>query len=269
MPIFRVLALRDLGARNEGARGFELAVQALHVVFEIVGALAVLGFFVVAAAAREVGRRGMNGSGQRAVADAVSVDVFVAGESAEAVEIFLAEHLAAIDRRSGIFEGIGHPVVHAEIEIGHDEDQRLELLGQIERFRRHAEALGHGAGKQHDVLGVAVREERGRENVALRRARGQAGGRADALDVPDDAGDFDVVGESGELRHQRDAGAGGRGHAARARPAGADDHADRGQFVFGLHDGEGRFAVGTDAVFLHVLDHRLHERRRRRDRDTT
>ena len=208
----------------------------------------------------------MDRARQRAVADAVSVNVFVAGETAEAVEIFLAEHLAAIDRRGRIFERIGHPVVHAEIEIGHDEDQRLELLGQIEGLGRHGEALFHGAGKQHDVLRIAVRKECGRKNVALRSARGQAGGGTDALNVPDDAGNFNVIRESGELRHQRDARSGGRGHAARARPACADDHADGGQFIFRLHDGEGRFAVGADAVFLHVVDHRFDQRRRRRDR---
>ncbi len=75
--------MRDFGARNEGARGFELAIQALHVVFVIVGALAVVGFVVVAAAAREVGGGGMIGAGQRAVADAVAIKIFVAGESAE------------------------------------------------------------------------------------------------------------------------------------------------------------------------------------------
>ena len=74
--------------------------------------------------------------GQRAIADAVSVHVFVTGETAEAVEIFFAQHLAALDRLLRIFERIGHPVVHAEIEIGHDEDQRLKLLGQIEGVSR-------------------------------------------------------------------------------------------------------------------------------------
>ena len=53
-------------------------------------------------------------------------------------------------------------------------------------------------------------------DVALRGARRKAGGRADALDVPDHAGNLNVVSEAGELRHQRDARAGGGGHGARA-----------------------------------------------------
>src|SRR5947209_17799570 len=58
---FGVVALRDLGTRNEGARGFEFPVQALHIVFEIVGALAVLSSLVMAAAAGEVGGCRMRG----------------------------------------------------------------------------------------------------------------------------------------------------------------------------------------------------------------
>ncbi len=147
------------------------------------------------------------------------------------------------DRLLGISEGLGHPVVHAEIEIGHDEDRRLQLLGEIEGRLRHLEALLHAAGEQHDVLGVAVREEGDGEQVALLVARGHPGGGADALDVEDDAGQLGEVAEAGELRHQRDAGAGGRGHGARAGPACAEHHADGGQFVFRLNDGEGGLAV--------------------------
>ena len=43
------------------------------------------------------------------------------------------------------------------------------------------------------MLGVAVREKRGLMSVALRGARGQAGGRSDALDVEDDRRDLGVV----------------------------------------------------------------------------
>ena len=99
-----------------------------------------------------------------------------------------------------------------------------------------------------------MRETCRRENVALRGARGQAGGGPDALDVPDHAGDFGVVSQAGKLRHQRNARAGGGGHGARARPTCADHHADGGQLIFRLHDRKSRFAVGADAVILHVFD---------------
>ena len=60
-------------------------------------------------------------------------------------------------------------------------------------------------------------------------------------------GNLGVVAQPDEFRHQRNAGAGGGGHGARARPACAQHHADGGEFVFRLHDGEGRFAVRADA----------------------
>jgi hypothetical protein len=68
-------------------------------------------------------------------------------------------------------------------------------------------------------------------------ARRHAGGGAAALHVEDHRRDFGEIGEADELLHQRDAGTGGGGEGARAVPAGADDDADRGQFVLGLHDG--------------------------------
>ena len=72
----------------------------------------------------------------------------------------------------------------------------------------------------------------------LLRARRHAGRRAGALHVEDHRRDFGEIGEPEEFLHQRDAGAGGRGEGARAVPGGADHHADRGELVLGLHDGE-------------------------------
>ena len=55
---------------------------------------------------------------------------------------------------------------------------------------------------------------------------------------------------------------------APAQPA-PRTHADGGELVFCLHDGEGGFAVCLDAVALRVVDEALDDRGRRRDRDTT
>ena len=155
---FVAVVAHDLRPRNQRARGFELVRQAVHVVGVIVRTLAVLRLLVVSAAAREPCRSGMVGSRQGAIADAVAVHVLVAREAAQPFQIFRGQHLAAIHRLLGILERLRHPVVHAEIEIGHDEHRRLQLLGEIERLARHAEALGHAARKQHGMLGVAVRE---------------------------------------------------------------------------------------------------------------
>jgi hypothetical protein len=64
----------------------------------------------------------------------------------------------------------------------------------------------------------------------------------DALHVEDHRGNFGVIAQADEFGHQRDAGTGGGGHGARARPSGAERHADGSQFVFGLHDGVGGLA---------------------------
>ena len=72
--------------------------------------------------------------------------------------------------------------------------------------------------EEHDVLGVAVREERRLEQVALRGARRQAGGGSDPLDVEDHGRRFGVIRQARELAHQRDAGAGRGRHRAR-RPS--------------------------------------------------
>jgi len=67
------------------AHGLELVREAIHVVDVIVLALAVLGLVVVAAAAREIGRGRMIGAGERAIADAIAVQIPVARETAQLV----------------------------------------------------------------------------------------------------------------------------------------------------------------------------------------
>ena len=103
--------------------------------------------------------------------------------------------------------------------------------------------------------------------VGLLRARRHAGGRAAALHVDDRRRDLGEVGEADELGHQRHARAGRRRERARAVPARADHHADRGELVLRLHDRElvapGRL---VDAIAAAVLLERLGHRRRRRDR---
>ena len=103
-------------------------------------------------------------------------------------------------------ERVGHPVVHAEVEVRHDEDRRLELLGEVEGLLGHREALLGRGGEEERVLRVAVRVEVAEEDVALHRARREAGGRPGALDVEDDGRDLGVVAEADVLGHERDAG---------------------------------------------------------------
>jgi hypothetical protein len=66
-------------------------------------------------------------------------------------------------------------VVHADVEIEHQEDRGLQPLGEIEALRRHLEALGRVFRKQQDVLGVAVRGIGAGDQVALLGAGRHAG----------------------------------------------------------------------------------------------
>ena len=251
--------------RQEIARAVELPLEAGEVPLERARVLAVGRAVVVARAAGEVGRLRVGRARERPPADPVAVHVGVAGEPAEPVEVLLREHLAAIERALRVRERVGHPDVHAEVEVGQDEHRRLQPLGEVERLDRQGEALLHRAREEQHVPRVAVGEERGGEDVALRGAGGEPGGGADPLHVEDHRRDLGVVGEPGELAHERDARSGGRGHRARAGPARADRHADRGELVLGLDDRERRLAVGADPVLAQVADERLDERGGRRD----
>src|ERR1035438_6357001 len=177
------------------------------------------------------------------------------------VEVFGAEDLAAVDGLFGVGERIGHPVIHAEVEIGHDEDRRLELLGEIESLKAHRKTLFRRTREEQGVPGVAVGEQRGGNEVALLGARGQPGGWADALHVENHRGAFGVIPEPDELRHQRNTRAGRSGHGTGARPARAQRHADGSQLIFGLNDGIGGFAgIGIVAEALGVADQRFDQR---------
>ncbi len=117
------------------------------------------------------------------------------------------------------------------------------------------------------MLGVAVRGVGAGQHVGLLGARRHAGRRPTALDVEDHRRNLGEIGQPEELLHQRDARTRGRREGARAVPAGADHHADRGQLVLGLDDGElVLLGLGIHPHALAVALECLGERRGRRDR---
>ena len=125
---------------------------------------------------------------QGSVADTISIHVFVTGKISQTIQVFLGQHFAALNWLFRIFKGIGHPVVHSQIKVGHYEYERLETLRQIKRILRHGEALFRGTWNQKNVFGVAMGKKCIEKDVALRSARGQTSRRTDSLDVPDHPG---------------------------------------------------------------------------------
>ncbi len=153
-------------------------------------------------------------------------------------------------------------MVHADVEIDHDEDRRLQPVGEIERLRAEFERLRRVLGKQQHVLGVAVRGVGAGDDIGLLRARRHAGRRPGPLHVEHDGGNFGEIGEAEKFLHQRNSRPRGRGKGARAVPAGADHDADRSELVLGLDDREFvLLGVGIDAQPAAVTGEGFGERR--------
>ena len=259
--------IADDRGRNGLGRFLVLAGEPIHHLLVFVGDFGVAAELVVTRAAREKRAFGVD-AGQRTRCDRVVVFGRVAEELLHLFEFFAGEHLSAVGLVAVVpLEPRYDPVVHADVEIGEHEDRRLETLGQVERLDCEIKALRRVRREKQDVLGVAVRRVRARQDVALLRARRHAGRRPRTLHVDEHDRDLRVVGEPDELAHQRDARAGGRGERASAVPARADDHADGGELVFGLHDAiEVLAGHGVAPELAAELLERVHHRRGRRDR---
>ena len=85
--------------RRQGLPGrLELAGEPVEVLLPVLGPFAVARLLVVAGAAGEVGRQRVLGARDRAIADAVAVDVLVALELAQPLQVRGVQDLAALDR---------------------------------------------------------------------------------------------------------------------------------------------------------------------------
>src|SRR5437899_11125383 len=184
------------------------------------------------ATARKICRRRVVGAWQGPIAHAITIDISVTAKIAPPIEILLAEHFSAFDWFLRVGEWIRHPVVHAEIEVRHDEDRSLKMFSKVEGVLSHREALFDRARHQYDVLGISVAKNCVRQNVALRRARGQTRRRSNTLNVPNHSRNFRVVSQTCKLGHQRNSRPGRGSHSASSRPTRTHYHTDRGQFIF-------------------------------------
>ncbi len=178
MPIFDFPAFHHSGRGTKDRAVSNLRLMRSMLLLEVVGTLAVLRFLIVAAAARKIRSRRMLGSWQRAIANAVAVHVSVTGESAQPVQIFFAQNLAAVDRASvGYSNGSD---IQLFMPRSRSDITNTRVWNCSARLKASCAMLKHSAtehGMSMNVLGIAVREKCGRKNVALRSARRQTGGR--------------------------------------------------------------------------------------------
>jgi len=96
-------------------------------------------------------------AGIGAVGDAVAIDVEIAAEVATFLQHLRGHDLAAVILPRVIpAQRPAQPVVHADVEIEHQEDHGLQPFGEIERHGREFERLRRVFRKQQHVLGVAM-----------------------------------------------------------------------------------------------------------------
>ena len=111
------------------------------------------------------------GAGIGPVGNAVAVDVKVAAEIGPGLERGRCRYLAAVVFAAVVpGERPAQPMVHADVEIHHDEDRRLQPVGEIERRRAEVEGFGGILREQQNVLGVAMGGVGAGDDVGLLRA---------------------------------------------------------------------------------------------------
>src|SRR6266850_2353510 len=140
------------------AGAVELPQQPLHVV-RIGGAF--LGVARVAVARRATGEeRALARMRARigAIGDAVAVHVEIAAELLTGVEVGRGHHLAAVVSLGVVpLQRPAQAMVHADVEVEHDEYRRLQPVGEVEGLGAELKGFSGILREHQHVLGVAVR----------------------------------------------------------------------------------------------------------------
>ena len=96
------------------------------------------------------------------------------------------QDLAAIYWLVGILEGIGQPVVHAQVEIADDKDRRLASDSEISNdLPAEFKGFLQIARQQADLSTIAMTQEMREKQIALAGARGQARAGSHPRDIPE------------------------------------------------------------------------------------
>ncbi len=160
--------------------------------------LGVDAILIVASAAVEDGFE--TASWEGTVWNSIAIDVAVATEILDGVELFLASYyLTAVERLVRVLEAGGHPAIHAEVKVGEAEDKSLVALGHIESAPAEFEALVDCSWNEDDVLSVAVTGFIQQAKVTLLGSCRQTGGWPNAIDIPDDSGNLCEIREADEF----------------------------------------------------------------------
>ena len=225
--------------RQQAARGFELALEPLHVVDIGQAFLGVAGEAVAAGAAGEIGAAGRMDAGKRAIGNAVAVDIVVAAELRRLLQFVEGEHLAAVEACARRPTGTAR--MRCEfMPMSRSSMTKTSVCSRSARsnaLAANSNASPGPSGMSSTCLVSPCEAKAQDEQVRLLGARRHAGRRAAALHVEHHHRNFGEIGEAEELLHQRNARARGRGEGARAVPARADRDADGGDLVLGLDDG--------------------------------
>src|SRR5829696_2373606 len=107
-------------------------------------------------AAREVAAERRD-TGQCARGDPVTVDIQVAREAFDLLEVLCAQHFPAVGTILVVPpQPAAHPVVHTDVEIGHHEYGRLKTLREVECLDGEIETLLGICRKECDVFRVSM-----------------------------------------------------------------------------------------------------------------
>src|SRR5579863_10271220 len=198
----RAFPFFDYRGGHESGGFFMFEQEPVHHFLVVIGHFGVVAVFGVAGAAREecaFRADPRQGAGR----DVTAILRHVAEKFRYRVELFRTQYASAVGP-VGIVPGKlrRYPVIHTDVEIAEHEDRRLEALGKIKALRGELKTLGGIGGEEQNMFGVAMRGVGALENVALLRAGGHPRGRADALDIDHDDGDFRVVREPEQFVHQ-------------------------------------------------------------------
>ena len=156
----------------------------MHVLLVFLTFLGIHRIFVARGAAGKECALFRMGAGYGAITDTVAIGVEVAPVALHFFQLLCVQNLAAIVTACIVpSQWRRHVVIHAQIEIGHENNGGLQPLCQVKGQCTEIEALPRRGREQQHLFGITVRGISGGQYVGLLRAGRHAGGRPGSLHV--------------------------------------------------------------------------------------